>query len=78
MEEAEALKEVIQKMFYIRSLMTYIEMEYENIPSHVTPEMSEYFDSCWEAYKNGDHAVACLPNAGGGFWENFLKTADSL
>lgn len=77
MEEAEALREAIKKMFYIRSLMTYIEMEYDNIPSHVSEEMTEYFDSCWEAYRSGNHALACLPNAGGGFYENFLK-ADSV
>lgn len=58
---------------YISALMTYIEMEYDNLPSQVTPEMERYFMEC---FNDGD--VVCLPNAAGGFWERFLRTQETL
>lgn len=59
--------------FYIGSLMSYIEMEYENIPREVTPEMDQYFFECFN-----DGRPVCLPNAAGGFWERFLKSPEML
>lgn len=53
--------------------MTYIELEYENIPDEVTEEMERYFESCFE-----EAPPLCLPNAAGGFWERFLKTPEML
>lgn len=58
---------------YIGSLMTYIEMEYENIPTEVTDEMEAYFLECFN-----DGKPVCLPNAAGGFWEKFLRTSEIL
>lgn len=58
---------------YISSLMTYIELEYDNIPEIVTDEMESYFEECWQATP-----PQCLPNAAGGFWERFLKTTETL
>ena len=56
---------------YVGSLMSYIEMEYFNIPSDVTPEMEEYFVSCYEE-------TMCFPNAAGGFYETFLRRNEVL
>lgn len=50
---------------YIGALMTYIQLEYDNIPSEVTDEMESYFLECFE------HGI-CLPNAAGVFRERFL------
>jgi hypothetical protein len=58
---------------YIGALMTYIELEYDNIPETVTDEMEGYFEECF-----GDGEPMCLPNAAGGFWERFLKTPETL
>lgn len=58
---------------YINVLMTYIEMEYDNIPSQVTDEMEAYFFECFN-----EGSPVCLPNAAGGFWERFLKTKENL
>ena len=58
---------------YIAMLMTYIELEYDNIPEVVTDEMEEYFEECF-----GDGFPVCLPNAAGVFWERFLKTSENL
>ncbi len=54
-------------------LMTYIELEYDNIPEVVTDEMEEYFEECF-----GYGSPVCLPNAAGVFWERFLKTSENL
>lgn len=51
---------------YVGALMTYIQLEYDDLPSEVTQEMDEYFVECF-------HQEMCLPNAAGGFWERFLK-----
>jgi hypothetical protein len=48
--------------------MQYIEMEYDNIPASVTPEMEEFFHECFES----DPPV-CYPNAAGLFYETFLR-----
>jgi len=61
------------RSFYISALMTYIELEYDNIPDKVTDEMERYFESCFD-----EAPPLCLPNAAGGFWERFLKTPDIL
>jgi hypothetical protein len=53
--------------------MTYIELEYDNIPETVTDEMEVYFQECF-----GYGTPLCLPNAAGGFWERFLKTSETL
>lgn len=58
---------------YISALMTYIELEYDNIPEKVTDEMESYFEECWQVTP-----PVCLPNAAGGFWERFLKTSETL
>ena len=58
---------------YISALMTYIELEYDNIPREVTDEMESYFEECWL-----QNPPMCLPNAAGGFWERFLKTHETL
>lgn len=58
---------------YIGALMTYIQMEYDNLPSQVTDEMEGYFLECF----HNDPPV-CLPNAAGGFWERFLKTPETI
>lgn len=50
---------------YIGALMTYIELEYDNIPPAVTDEMESYFLECF-------HDGVCLPNAAGVFRERFL------
>lgn len=56
---------------YVGALMTYIQMEYDNLPQQITPEMEEYFVSCF-------NYEICLPNAAGGFWEKFLKTPETI
>lgn len=53
---------------YVCALMTYIELEYENIPEFVTPEMEAFFEECF-----GAGEPTCLPNAAGMFYERFLK-----
>ena len=58
---------------YIGSLMSYIEMEYDNLPKEVTPEIEAYFMECFN-----DGRPVCLPNAAGGFWERFLRTQETL
>ena len=58
---------------YIVALMTYIELEYDNIPSEVTPEMESYFNECFSS-----EPPLCFPNAAGAFWERFLKTPEKL
>lgn len=58
---------------YIGSLMSYIEMEYDNLPKEVTPEIEGYFMECFN-----DGRPVCLPNAAGGFWERFLRTQETL
>ncbi len=58
---------------YIGALMTYIELEYDNIPEIVTDEMEACFEECF----NGGSPL-CLPNAAGVFWERFLKTPETL
>lgn len=61
------------KHSYICHLMSYIELEYDNIPEKVTEEMESYFEECWQ-----ETPPLCLPNAAGGFWERFLKTSEIL
>lgn len=51
---------------YIATLMSYIEMEYDNIPSEVTPEMDRFFNDCFDRR-------SCYPNAAGLFYDNFLR-----
>lgn len=58
---------------YICALMTYIELEYDNIPEHVTPEMEAFFEECFSP-----GSPTCLPNAAGLFYERFLKTPEIL
>jgi len=58
---------------YIGALMTYIELEYDNIPETVSDEMCGFFEECFE-----QDPPLCLPNAAGAFWERFLKTSESL
>jgi len=58
---------------YICALMTYIELEYDNIPDEVTPEMEEYFGECFMV----DPPV-CLPNAACVFYERFLRSYNIL
>ncbi len=58
---------------YIHGLMSYIELEYDNIPPDVTDEMEAYFVECFN-----DGRPVCYPNAAGGFWERFLRTSDIL
>lgn len=58
---------------YIHSLMNYIEMEYDNIPSEVTEEMEAYFMDCFR-----NDPPTCFPNAAGMFWERFLRKSDIL
>lgn len=58
---------------YVHGLMSYIEMEYDNIPDEVTEDMARYFIEC---FNNGESV--CLPNAAGGFWERFLRNVESL
>jgi len=53
---------------YIHSLMSYIEMEYDNIPDKVTPEMEEFFHECFDS-----EPPVCYPNAAGLFYETFLR-----
>jgi hypothetical protein len=53
--------------------MTYIELEYDNIPEHVTPEMEAFFEECFSP-----GSPTCLPNAAGLFYERFLKTPEIL
>lgn len=53
---------------YISSLMQYIEMEYDNVPDHVSPEMDEYFNECFD-----QSPPLCFPNAAGHFYEMFIK-----
>ena len=53
---------------YVSSLMSYIEIEYDNTPEIVTPEMEEFFIDCF------DHdPPMCYPNAAGLFYETFLR-----
>lgn len=52
----------------IYNIMTYLEMEYDNLPDDLTPEMIRYFDDAVD--KN-----EALPNVAGGFYEKFLKTS---
>jgi len=58
---------------YISVLMTYIELEYDDIPSCVTEEMYSYFEECWL-----ETPPMCLPNAAGGFWERFIRSPETL
>lgn len=58
---------------YVHALMSYIEMEYDNIPPEVTEEMAHYFVECFN-----QEPPVCLPNAAGIFWERFLKTPENL
>ena len=58
---------------YICALMTYIELEYDNIPDQVTPEMEAFFEECFS-----EGSPTCLPNAAGDFYERFLKSPDIL
>lgn len=53
---------------YVSSLMQYIEMEYDNIPDSVTPEMEEFFHECFDS-----EPPVCYPNAAGLFYETFLR-----
>lgn len=53
---------------YIASLMNYIEMEYENVPDVVSPEMEQYFYDCFD-----QEPPTCYPNAAGVFYETFLR-----
>jgi hypothetical protein len=48
--------------------MSYIELEYDNIPDEVTEEMESYFEECWL-----ETPPLCLPNAAGAFHERFMK-----
>jgi hypothetical protein len=57
---------------YISSLMSYIELEYDNIPDEVTEEMEYYFEECWL-----ETPPLCLPNAAGAFHERFMKGPDN-
>lgn len=58
---------------YICALMTYIELEYDNIPEQVTEDMEAFFEECFSE----GHPI-CLPNAAGEFYERFLKTPEIL
>jgi hypothetical protein len=53
--------------------MTYIELEYDNIPEFVTPEMEAFFEECF-----AEGSPVCLPNAAGDFYQRFLKTPEIL
>ena len=61
------LEEDYRRLSYVQNLMIYIEMEYDNIPDTVTPEMAVYFNQCFED-------KTCFPNAAGVFVETFMKT----
>lgn len=56
---------------YIGALMSYIELEYDNIPSEVTDEMESYFMECFR-----EGRPVCLPDAAGVFAERFLKEGE--
>jgi hypothetical protein len=51
---------------YVSGLMTYIEMEWDNIPESITPDMDLFFQAAFLQ-------MECLPNAAGRFAEMFLK-----
>lgn len=58
---------------YICALMTYIDLEYDNIPEQVTDDMESFFEECFS-----EGRPICLPNAAGEFYERFLKTPEIL
>jgi hypothetical protein len=53
--------------------MTYIDLEYDNIPEQVTDDMESFFEECFS-----EGRPICLPNAAGEFYERFLKTPEIL
>lgn len=62
------MEEVEQRVAYIRRLMGYIELEYDNIPEDVTAPMAEHFNECFDEGMN-------IPNAAGLFYEKFLRAS---
>lgn len=50
----------------IYNIMTYLEMEYDNIPDELTPEMMQFFTASIESNE-------ALPNVAGDFYEKFIK-----
>lgn len=75
--EEEEMREMMQMQerfsSYVSGLMNYIEMEYDNIPEMVSPDMQEYFLECFN-----DGQAVCFPNAAGVFWERFLRSSSIL
>ena len=57
---------LVQFSNYVSSLMTYVEMEWDNTPDSITPDMDLFFQAAFLQ-------MECLPNAAGRFAHIFLK-----
>ena len=60
------MDQLAQFSHYVSGLMAYIEMEWDNTPDSITPDMDLFFQAAFLQ-------MECLPNAAGRFAEMFLK-----
>lgn len=60
------LPEDIRKACYFKGVLDYVYQEYDldDMPDHITDEMNDYLEKCFES-------MMCYPNAAGEFCEIF-------